>query len=50
MLRARFLVGVMALAVFGGGWLLGDDTKKEPPPPKPKGVAADRLEEAWPDR
>jgi hypothetical protein len=28
MSRIRVLVGVLALAVFGGGWLLGDDPKK----------------------
>ena len=28
MTRTRFLVGLVALALFSGGWLLGDDTKK----------------------
>jgi Spy/CpxP family protein refolding chaperone len=26
--RIRILIGVLAFAVLGGGWLMGDDTKK----------------------
>ncbi len=28
MTRTRILVGLVVLALFSGGWLLGDDTKK----------------------
>jgi hypothetical protein len=54
MFRARFLAGVIALAVLTGGWLLGDDTKKgaddeaAPPPKTPVGYTLPAgMARAW---
>ncbi len=46
--RTRILVGVLAVAFFGGGWLMGDDPKTTPgtkaDPPKP---TAHTLPQGW---
>ena len=47
MSRVRILVGVLALAVFGGGWLLGDDTKKTADKPATAPKTTRQLPQGW---
>jgi hypothetical protein len=37
MVRARVWIGLVVVAFFSGGFLVGDEPKKETPPPKVKG-------------
>jgi hypothetical protein len=48
MSSARVLVGLLALAVFSGGWLLGDDTKKAADDKKePPAKVTHTLPQGW---
>jgi hypothetical protein len=47
MSRVRILVGVLALAVFGGGWLLGQDAKKAADDKDPAVKVSRALPQGW---
>jgi hypothetical protein len=45
--RIRIVVGVLALAVFSGGWLMGDDTKKVADTKPADTAAKHSLPQGW---
>jgi hypothetical protein len=47
MSRVRILVGVLVLALFSGGWLLGDDPKKTDDKKDPPVTVTHTLPQGW---